>query len=248
MERQEVTDEELERFKDFDSLLVKHHQLQAGRNNYWKIISPIVVILGGLIYVLMQISSPEVSEPSEAGTTQLQTPTVEESPSASRTDSVVIVKSEPAVKAKSRTNKSESSTAPDVDKKLPIQPLSEQKDAVINESESSEVISKTPETVYIQAEPVDGYQTLYEYFDRELIYPEPAIQDSIQGVLTVSFLINKEGKPEKIKTSGTLGKAFEREAIRLVEGMPLWKPATLNSNPVSSQLSLPLTFQLHTKK
>jgi TonB family protein len=89
---------------------------------------------------------------------------------------------------------------------------------------------------------------LYAYFSKELIYPEEAVKDSIEGVLIVKFLINKEGKPEKIQTSGSLGILFDKEAIRLIEHMPLWKSATVNGNPITSRLSLPLTFQLRDKK
>lgn len=253
MKRQEVTDEELECFKDFDSLLVRHHQLQAGRNKYWKTLTPIVVILGALIYVLtQQISGKEVTKLSETGSAQLQKPVVEENPSVARTDSAVIVKSEPAAKVteKSRTVQPEDAVIPNADKELPGQPSSDQKDtvAIINETKSEEAIAKTSETVYIQAEPVDGYQALYEYFERELIYPQEAVKDSVQGVLTVTFLINKSGKPEQINTNGFLGKPFELEAIRLVENMPLWRPATLNGQAVISKLSLPLTFQLRNNK
>jgi len=102
--------------------------------------------------------------------------------------------------------------------------------------------------VYVQAEPVDGYAFLYEYFNNNLVYPPEAIKDSLQGLQTVSFQINAEGRPEKIQVKQSLGDPFEKEATRLIENMPLWKPATLNGLPVSSQISLPLTFQLKKSK
>jgi protein TonB len=102
--------------------------------------------------------------------------------------------------------------------------------------------------IYVQAEPVDGYQQLYEYFNRHLTYPPAAIKDSVEGVQTVSFQINVEGKPEMIQVKQSLGVPFEIEAARLIENMPAWKPATLNGKPVASQVSLPLTFQLRRAK
>jgi TonB family protein len=100
------------------------------------------------------------------------------------------------------------------------------------------------EDVYIQAEPVDGYARLYEYLNENLIYPQEALKDSIQGVQTVSFVINIQGKPESISISSPLGEPFEKEAKRLVENMPLWKPASINGKPISSKVSVPLTFQI----
>jgi TonB family protein len=102
--------------------------------------------------------------------------------------------------------------------------------------------------VYVQAEPVDGYSFLYDYFNTNLSYPPEAIKDSIEGVQTVSFQINAEGKPERIQVKQSLGGPFEKEAARLIENMPAWKPATLNGKPVASQVSLPLTFQLRKAK
>jgi TonB family protein len=102
--------------------------------------------------------------------------------------------------------------------------------------------------MYRQAEPVDGYASLYEYFSSSLVYPVDAPSDSIQGVLTVTFTINAEGKPESISIHNSLGKAFEREAIRLIQEMPEWKPAQLNNKPVPSKMSLPLTFQIKEEK
>lgn len=98
--------------------------------------------------------------------------------------------------------------------------------------------------VYIQAEPVDGYAKLYDYLNENLIYPQEALKDSIQGVQTVSFVINIEGKPESISINNPLGEPFEKEAKRLVENMPLWKPASINGKPIPSKVSVPLTFQI----
>ncbi|MEJ7644131.1 MAG: TonB family protein [Chryseolinea sp.] len=98
--------------------------------------------------------------------------------------------------------------------------------------------------VYIQAEPLEGYAALYAYFNENLKYPMAAVQDSIQGVETVAFTINTVGKPENISIRQSLGKLFDVEAIRVISTMPLWKPASLNGVRVSSQMSIPLTFQL----
>jgi TonB family protein len=99
------------------------------------------------------------------------------------------------------------------------------------------------ETGYVQAEPVNGYPELYDYFSAHLVYPAEALKDSIQGVLTVSFVINREGRAENVEVLKSLGPAFDREVKRLIEGMPVWKPAALHGRPVPSKMSLPITFQ-----
>lgn len=98
--------------------------------------------------------------------------------------------------------------------------------------------------VYVQAVPRDGYTHLYAYFGEHLVYPPQAIKDSISGIETISFTIDEQGRPSGIVITKSLGAAFDAEALRLIDNMPAWQPATLNGRPVASQLSLPLTFQL----
>jgi protein TonB len=98
--------------------------------------------------------------------------------------------------------------------------------------------------VYTEAEPVNGYPDLYAYFQKELKYPVEAMKDSIEGIVSVSFVINKEGKPEGVKILNSLGPAFDNEAIRVITGMPAWKAASMNGKPVPARISMPLTFQV----
>jgi len=97
---------------------------------------------------------------------------------------------------------------------------------------------------YIQAAPQQGYDHLYAYFREHLIYPDGAVKDSIEGVETVSFIIDEKGKLSKVVVTQSLGGAFDEEALRTINNMPAWSPAMLNGRPVASQLSVPLTFEL----
>jgi TonB family protein len=98
--------------------------------------------------------------------------------------------------------------------------------------------------VYVQAEPREGYAHLYAYFNDNLRYPPQAIKDSIEGIETISFMIDKRGKATNFAITNSLGALFDQEAMRLIRNMPDWNPASLNGEPVASQLSVPLTFQL----
>jgi TonB family protein len=119
-----------------------------------------------------------------------------------------------------------------------------------NEDRASQIILpkedavKSHEYQFKEAVPVDGYPAIYEYFNRTLQYPEEGLKDSIQGVVTVSFIINEIGSPEKIQIENSLGEAFDRETIKMIEQMPRWNPATVNGKPIASRLAIPLTFQI----
>jgi TonB family protein len=99
--------------------------------------------------------------------------------------------------------------------------------------------------VYREAQPVEGFSHLYKYFSTELKYPEEAIRDSIQGLVTVTFMIDSQGRPGKISILNSLGPLFDAEAIRLVNNMPAWRPATIDGKPIAAKFSLPLNFQFN---
>lgn len=100
---------------------------------------------------------------------------------------------------------------------------------------------------YVQAEPIDGYPALYDYFDKNLVYPEEALAKSVDGVAEVTFVIDTTGRAVEIRIENSLGEEFDREVFRLLENMPLWTPASYNGTPVRSRLSLPITFHAGNK-
>lgn len=251
--RQDITDEELERFKNFDTVLNRHYRILNEKKPFtWKIVVPVTVLVISVVFYW--VSNNTDSKPVKNET-------------LFSADSVTLQhkkKGDPAELPGSKKGKSESTSrekrAAVITDTQNTRPAGEQAidsriskeaepattPAVLQPNPDSVNSTKT-ETVYVQAEPVEGYEALYAYFGSELIYPEAAVKDSVEGVLIVKFLINKEGRPEQIQISGSLGNLFEKEAVRLIEHMPLWKPATLNGKAVTSKLSIPLTFQLQKK-
>lgn len=129
---------------------------------------------------------------------------------------------------------------------IPVQPHVREKtrSSEIKPSTSPPKKEIIKDPVYVQSEPVDGFPYLYEYFRKELKYPDPLLKDSIQGVTTVVFTIDVNGRPQDLAIENSLGAAFDEEIRRIILNMPLWKPATYNGKPVNSKVSLPLTFNL----
>jgi TonB family protein len=138
------------------------------------------------------------------------------------------------------------SKSPDVEKQQTVSKKQQaQKQRMeITSAQPNEASEKVNEGVYIQAEPVNGYPDLYAYFDRELTYPKEAMKDSVAGIVTVKFTVDKEGRARNVLIENSLGILFDQEVNRIVHEMPAWKPATYNGSPVTSKISIPLTFQL----
>jgi TonB family protein len=222
----ELSDEEIRSYMDFDRLLADRNLVgNTTKYHLLKWMIPLIAVVGVATWVIFySINNKEqnAARVEEQKTEQSMTPT-EVVPSAEKeSENVVSVEEQKP------------------SEKIAVTPSSVETKK--SEAQFSEI--KAAEDIYIQAEPVDGYSTLYGYFNSQLVYPPESIKDSIQGVETISFVINAEGQPEKIMVKQSLGAPFEKEARRLIENMPLWKPATLNGKPVPSQMSLPLTFQI----
>lgn len=247
--RNDISDEELERFKNFDALLTEHYRvLNEKKPIGWKFVLLAVIAVSIIgVYFWRDNASAVTNNKSVKGDSVASVGN-----KTSQTDTTISVQKAIGVKPQVKSKKPTHTENPESANSSTLKPDSISVSQVINEPPAEPLtVEPAPiktEPVYIPAEPVDGYEALYTYFSNELIYPQGAVKDSIEGVLIVKFLINKEGKPEKIETAGTLGKLFDQEAIRLIGNMPPWKPATINGKPISSKLSLPLTFRITVKK
>jgi TonB family protein len=223
----EVTDSEIQSFMDFDLLLTKN-TIASARRRQFRIIKGIVLgsVVVGVLSLMWYVSWREKPHDKKEIST-LEKILVPQAP-ASKTDSV----------------SSAQPIAETVKKDVAKRKTDKQAATPIENTNTNQPPADTGTPVYAQAEPADGYPALYDYFGRELTYPREALKDSVQGVVSIAFTINTEGKPEKISIDQSLGPLFDKEAIRVIANMPPWKPATYNQKPVRSKLSLPLTFQI----
>jgi len=223
----DVSDEEIRSYMNFENLLTNNVKLKNAIR--WRRIVSITVpliVLSGLSawFVMYTRYAPEL---------KVQTPLHKQQQSGPDEKTMT-----PSPKAAEKDPKTQQLETDD-------QPITSTVPKAIerNETNEKEVPGATKQ-VYVQAEPVDGYARLYEYFNVHLDYPPAAVKDSIQGVVTVAFVIDENGKPEKITVRQSLGEVFDEEAIRVINAMPPWKAATLNGVPIASQMSIPLTFQV----
>lgn len=226
-QKPELSDEEIRSYMNFDGLmarrkLVANDQVKV---NWFRRVVPIATISAIAVWFVFYNNTKTAIQPVPESVEQNLTPNVTSTTPIKEEINEGKVIQRPSELAK---------------------PLSDVKPELKEATKHQE--NKPLENIYVQAEPLQGYDALYEYFNSQLVYPAEAIQDSIQGVQTISFVINSDGKPENILITQSLGEPFEKEARRLIEQMPSWKPASLNGKPVSSRVSLPLTFQIQKVK
>ncbi|OSZ82779.1 hypothetical protein CAP35_05820 [Chitinophagaceae bacterium IBVUCB1] len=86
-----------------------------------------------------------------------------------------------------------------------------------------------------------------QYFIENLRYPPDARDKGIQGRVNVGFIVNTDGSLDSIMIVGDrikYGASLEREAIRLIKGMPKWKPGRMNDKPVKVRYTQPFTWRI----
>lgn len=89
-----------------------------------------------------------------------------------------------------------------------------------------------------------GEKAMKAYIDKNLKYPEPSINNGIEGVVNVKFVVKTDGALDKLSIVRLVDPDLEAEAIRLVKGMPAWVPATVDGTPVESQGNVQVLFML----
>ena len=98
----------------------------------------------------------------------------------------------------------------------------------------------------VMPEFIGGFDSLTSYIKRNLKYPEWERKAGIEGNVFVSFTIDEEGKitdPEILRSVAG-AKYFDAEVLRLIKGMPNWKPGREEGQNVAVQMTLPIKFKL----
>lgn len=76
-------------------------------------------------------------------------------------------------------------------------------------------------------------------------YPEKAMEENIQGRVSVLFVIDKDGNITNVQARGPKGgELLEKEALRVISKLPKFKPGMQRGKPVKVKYSQPITFKL----
>lgn len=84
---------------------------------------------------------------------------------------------------------------------------------------------------------------LMAYVAQELVYPDSAKKNNIEGLVVVSFVVNDSGKVKEVELIKDIGYGCGEEALRVVRSFPIFTPAKINGNAVAQKLTLPIRFK-----
>lgn len=89
-----------------------------------------------------------------------------------------------------------------------------------------------------------GKAALDKYIAANMKYPDYSRENGVEGVVTVGFLVGTDGSINNPKIVKLVDPDLEKEALRLVNGMPAWEPAVKNGQPVEATAEVSVPFIL----
>lgn len=89
-----------------------------------------------------------------------------------------------------------------------------------------------------------GQAALMQFISKNVVYPEVARKNEIQGRVIVQFVVTKEGKVTNPKIVRSVDANLDAEAIRVVGLMPTWKPGQQRGENVAVKFTVPVQFRL----
>ena len=91
---------------------------------------------------------------------------------------------------------------------------------------------------------IGGPSAMAEFISNNIRYPASAQRMRISGTVFVSFLVNVDGTISDVRTIKGIFADCDREAERVVQLMPLWKPGRQSGKPVKVKFAVPIKFSL----
>lgn len=90
-----------------------------------------------------------------------------------------------------------------------------------------------------------GNTALQQFLSENIIYPEDAKNQQIEGTVIIQMRISESGKVSHVKVKTKVHPSLDAEAVRLVNSMPDWEPATLDGNCIRTKRLIYVSFSLN---
>ncbi len=89
-----------------------------------------------------------------------------------------------------------------------------------------------------------GDLALRKYIANAIKYPVIAQENGIQGKVYVTFVVGKDGKVTNARIARGVDPSLDKEALRVVNTLPVWKPGKQRGKPVNVSYTVPINFVL----
>lgn len=101
--------------------------------------------------------------------------------------------------------------------------------------------------VVVEEMPAFPGESVPKYIAKNIKYPVIAMENGVEGTVYVSFVIDQQGKVTDAEVVKSVDARLDKEALRVINGMPDWKPGKQRGKPVAVQFTVPIEFTLQKK-
>ena len=89
-----------------------------------------------------------------------------------------------------------------------------------------------------------GDVALLKWISENLNYPTIAAENGVQGRVSCTFVVNADGSVADVTVVRPLDPNLDKEAIRVLQKLPKFRPGEQRGKPVRVKYSVPVRFQL----
>jgi len=116
--------------------------------------------------------------------------------------------------------------------------------AFIKKTKDNKTNNQVFNIVEIMPEFPGGEKALRNFIATNVKYPIKAQENGIQGKVYISFVVNKTGKVTDAKVVRGVDPSLDKEALRVVNNLPQWKPGKQHGKKVNVNYTVPISFAL----
>ena len=219
------------------------------------LISLVVLLLTAVsIFVVAFINNVEsVWEKSSNDLSEILSDSLSDSSSESLLDSLLVVTTEETEttvlqeKSGSEQIKNANSTSPqnnlgESNDGITIEDLNENQTA--GGAEKSKIEDEILEVAEQDAQFPGGQAALLKYIRENTKYPAIALEQDVQGMVILRFVVERDGHVGDIEVKKSLSAECDREAVRVIKSLPRFVPATKEGRPVRKWFTVPVRFMI----
>lgn len=103
---------------------------------------------------------------------------------------------------------------------------------------------KVVQTCEVMPQYPGGELEMMKFLIDNIVYPEEAMKKGESGRCIVQFIVDKSGKVRDAKVMRGVSPSLDKEALRVVNKLPDFKPGTTGGKPVSVSYVVPVQFKL----
>ena len=219
------------------------------------LISLVVLLLTAVsIFVVAFINNVEsVWEKSSNDLSEILSDSLSDSSSESLPDSLLVVTTE-ETETTVLQEKSGCEQIKNTNSTSPQNNLSESNDGItiedLNENqtaggaEKSKIEDEILEVAEQDAQFPGGQAALLKYIRENTKYPVIALEQDVQGMVILRFVVERDGRVGDIEVKKSLSEECDREAVRVIKSLPRFVPARKEGRPVRKWFTVPVRFMI----